>query len=202
LYKISYNEKEPNFPKKAQTNSKKELKGVKIEKIDENCLKISLSCTEMLRMNAESTSNESSILIAELMEALEKELQFSLMNQEIVLEMIPSPKDGCEIFLTKTESKKQKRYEKNLAIISFPSSEEVFFAESLSAQYARERSAVYLMNGEYYLVICSQDYVSLSKVQLILSDLGNTVDNPLLMEGVLKEYGTLISEEDAPPLLT
>lgn len=186
----------------AQTNSKKEMEGVKIEKIDENQVKITLSCTEMLKMNAQNAPEETSQLMWELFGALENEFRFSIINQAIVLELVPSKQDGCEIFLTKTDAKKQKRCEHNLVITSFSESEEALYAGRLSKQYVKGHTAVYLMNGEYYLAIKSADRIALSKIQLILCDLGNTVENPLMMEGILKEYGTLILEEDTPPLLT
>ncbi len=175
---------------------------MKIEKIDENQVKISLSCAEMLKMNAQSAPEESSRLMWELLGALENEFRFSMINQEIVLEMVPSKQDGCEIFLTKTDAKKQKRSEKNLIITSFSDSEKAFYAGTLSKQYVKGRIAVYLMNEEYYLVLTSEDRISLSRMQLILCDLGDTVENPHFMEGVLTEYGTLLLEEDVPPLLT
>ncbi len=186
----------------AQTNSKKEMEGVKIEKIDENQVKITLSCTEMLTMNAQSAPEESSRLMWELLGALENEFRFSILNQAIVLELVPSKQDGCEIFLTKTDFKKQKKCENNLVITSFSESEEALYAGRMAKQYVKGQIAIYLMNGEYYLAISSVDRMALSKIQLVLCDLGSTVENPLLMEGVLKEYGTLILEEDAPPLLT
>ncbi len=175
---------------------------MKIEKIDENQVKITLSCTEMLKMNAQSAPEESSRLMWELLGTLENEFRFSMINQAIMLEMVPSKQDGCEIFLTKTDEKKQKRCEKNLVITSFRESEEAFYAGTLSKQYVKGRICIYLMQEEYYLVLSSEDQISLSRMQLILCDLGNTVENPHLMEGVLTEYGTLLLEEDTPPLLT
>ncbi|MBR5239988.1 MAG: adaptor protein MecA [Clostridia bacterium] len=174
---------------------------MKIEKIDENQVKITLSCTEMLQMNAENSSNDSSLL-TELLGALEQEFQFSIIRHAIHLEMIPSKKDGCEIFLTKTESQQQPNYVENLMITSFFESEDALYAARLSKRNLNGQIAVYLLNDEFYLVITSNEKESLSKLQLLLSDLGDSVQYPAFMEGVLKEYGTLIFEENTPPLLT
>ena len=78
---------------------------MKIEKIDENQVKITLSCAEMLTMNSENSEDSSTNLVMDLLGALEEEFQFSMIHHAIVLEMVPSKKEGCEIFLTKTESK-------------------------------------------------------------------------------------------------
>jgi len=175
---------------------------VKIEKIDENQVKITLSCAEMLTMNAENSENASSNLVMDLLGALEEEFQFSMIHHAIVLEMVPSKKDGCEIFLTKTESKNHPKKEENLIITSFSESEDALYAGRLSKRYISGQLAVYLMDNEFYLVISSNEKQALPKIKLLLSDLGDSIENPLLMESVLKEYGTLILEEDAPPLLT
>ena len=108
----------------------------------------------------------------------------------------------CEIFLTKTESKKQNNPEENLIIVSFYEAKDALFAGNLSKKYVKGRLAIYVMNDEYYLLISSGDTHSLSKIGLLLSDLGNSVERPIFMESVLTEYGTLISEEYVPPLLT
>ena len=175
---------------------------MKIEKIDENQVKITLSCTEMLQMNAENISNDSASLLNELLGALEKEFQFSIIRHAIHLEMIPSKKDGCEIYLTKTESQIQTKEEENLIITAFSESEEALYAGRLSKKYLHGQISVYLFNDEFYLIITSNEKNALSKLRLLLSDLGDSVQYPVLMEGVLKEYGTLILEEDTPPLLT
>ena len=174
---------------------------MKIEKIDENQVKITLSCTEMLTMNAQNISEESSNLLMELLETLEGEFCFSMIQHAITMEMVPSKKDGCEIYLTKTDSKKQNQIAERLVVTSFQESEDALYAGRLSKKHVQGRIAVYLMNNEFYLVISSQEKRNLSRVRLLLSDLGNSIGNPLLMESILKEYGTLIVEEDAPPLL-
>ncbi len=175
---------------------------MKIEKIDENQVKITLSCAEMLQMNAQNYSEESTNMMMELLETVESELSFSMMNHAIVFEMVPSKKDGCEIFLTKTESKQQSKQENGLIILSFEQAKEALHAGTLSKNYVQGRFAIYVLNEEYYLLISSKDKPALSKIGLLLSDLGNTVPNPLFMESVLTEYGTLILQEDMPPLLS
>ena len=174
---------------------------MKIEKIDENQVKITLSCAEMLTMNSETSEDSSANLVMELLETLEEDFQFSMIHHAIVLEMVPSKKDGCEIFLTKTESKNHLNKEENLLITSFLESEDALYAGRLCKKYISGHLAVYLMNNEFYLVVSSNEKQTLAKIKLLLSDLGDSIENPLLMEGVLREYGTLILKEDAPPLL-
>ena len=126
----------------------------------------------------------------ELLSALEDEFCFSMIHHKMILEMVPSPKDGCEIFLTKTE--KQPKNEEHLIITSFVKSEDAFYAKNLSKKYLQTTTAVYLMHNEYYLVIYSKEQSDLSKVRTLLSDFGESIQYPALMESVLKEYGTLI----------
>ena len=173
---------------------------MKIEKIDENQLKITLSCTEMLTINSQNVSEESQNILMELLGKIEDEFRFSMIHHNMILEMVPSQKDGCEIFLTKTE--KQTKIEEHLLITSFLKSEDAFYAKTLSKKYLQAQMSVYLMNNEYYLVIHSKEQSSLSRVRILLSDFGDSVQYPILMESVLKEYGTLIFKEDTPPLLT
>ena len=174
---------------------------MKIEKIDENQVKITLSCAEMLTMNSQNISEESQNIWMELLATLEDEYRFSMINHQILLEMVPSQKDGCEIFLTKTESHKQVKKEENLIIASFVTSEDAFYAGTLSKKYLQGQLSVYLFNNAYYLVLQSPEQADLKKVRMMISDFGDTIQNPALMESVLQEYGTLIIN-DSPPLLT
>ncbi len=173
---------------------------MKIEKIDENQVKITLSCAEMLQMNAQNYTEESSNMMMELLETVENELSFSMMNHAIVFEMVPSKKDGCEILLTKTESKQPQKSENGMIIFSFWEAREALYAGQLAKNYVQGRLEIYVLGDAYYLLISPNDKQSIQKIGLLLSDLGDCVSNPLFMESVLKEYGVLLSEEYMPPL--
>ncbi len=171
---------------------------MKIEKIDQNQLKITLSCTEMLQMNLEITPQESQNILTNLLYSLETDYQFSIMNHKIILEMIPSRQDGCNLFITKIQAEQIKTdHSMRLLIFSFVQWETVEYAENLiSGSFAGE-CAICRLDGLYYLILYLDSLAQEEQIMLLLSDFGECVKHPKLFESVLKEYGTPLSQCDS-----
>ena len=163
---------------------------MKIEKINQNQLKVALSCSEILQMNLEIDSENSQNMLTKLLHSLESEFHFSIINQKITLEMVPSSQEGCNIFLTKTESEMKKTsFLKKILILSV---EQLSTAEHIISS-ANFMHKIYQMNGLFYLVIYLENNQQRRQFQLLFSDFGLFIENPVLFESVLMEYGTLLS---------
>lgn len=170
------------------------IKRVKIEKIEQNKLKITLSCTEMLQINPEIAPEESQKLISELFHSLEAEYGFSIMNQKIVLEMIPSSQDGCNIFITKSDTACLAAQPKNhLAILSFSKWSTMEYALTLLNNQFLGSGMIYRLDGMYYLILYAKSSKLISQAETLLSDLGECVTNPELFVSVLQEYGIMLT---------
>lgn len=171
---------------------------MKIEKIDHNQLKVTLSCTEMLQMNLEIDPKEPQNILTKLLYALETDYQFSMMNHKIMLEMIPSKQDGCNIFITKTESKqKQTNPADSLLIFSFMQWKTVDYIKQLIGNQLPEEHQIYRLDGLYYLLLHPFSFEQEEQIKMLLSDFGECIENPKLFESVLKEYATPLLPNDS-----
>lgn len=164
---------------------------MKIERIDHNQLKITLTCTEMLQINLEMDTKESQNILLNLLKSLETDYQFSMMNHKIILEMIPSRQDGCNIFITKTESEKScENHCVKLQIFSFEQRKTAEYVEQLIDTHFVEKIAFYRLDELYYLVCYLSPSAPEEQLICLIADFGEYVKNPTLFESVLKEYGT------------
>ncbi|MBO5408331.1 MAG: hypothetical protein J6A61_02870 [Clostridia bacterium] len=167
---------------------------MKIEQINSCKFKITLSCTEILEMNSDVYPAHTAKLIQTLLKTLEDEHCFSIFNRKILLEMIPSVKDGCHIFLTALYSEQNDNERgSDILIVSLSRWETVAHALELLEINIQEYCALYLLDEVYYLVIRSVEATHLN-LQTRLSDLGDCVKNPKMFESVLLEYASLIAE--------
>ncbi len=167
---------------------------MKIEKIEPNKLKITLSCTELLQINPEIAPDESQKLISKLFHSLETEHHFSIMNKKIVLEMVPSLQDGCNIYITKPDAVSLTTQHKNhLAILSFSTWNTMEHAITLLSNYFTGSGMIYRLDGIYYLILYAKNKLLISQTETLLSDLGDYVENPELFVSVLQEYGVMLT---------
>lgn len=182
-------------PKKQQRKqnqlSKEAVKRVKIEKIDNNKLKITLSCMEILQMNLDIHPNESTNSFLKLLNALETEHHFSVINQKIILEMIPGESDGCSIYLTTafSEKKKQLTHPLKRLIFSFSGLDIILYAVELICDKFQGTVSIYRLDERYYLILYFETQEHFKTIRTLLSDLGDHIGNPQLFESVLTEYG-------------
>ncbi len=166
---------------------------MKFEKINSHKLKITLSCTEILQMNSELQPDTTSHLFQTLLKTLDTEYQLPILNQKILLEMIPSKEEGCNIYLTFFQGEQNnEENSNNTLILSFRLREAVVYALSVIGTDFFKHCALYLLDEMYYLVICSIQSLH-QGIQTRLSDLGECVKNPKLYESVLSEYGRCIA---------
>ncbi len=167
---------------------------MKIEKLSSDKLKISLTCTEMLQFNPELYPEETTRLLGFISKELEQEPCFSVLNQKILLEMIPSPQEGCEIYVTKvkphTVTKKEKK--QHLLIFAFIPLDALRHAIEQISVYLTKDSTLYRMNGKFYLTLPLSTKEDVQSARMLLSDLGECMSMPHLFESVLTEYAARI----------
>lgn len=161
---------------------------MKIEKTDYNQIKISLSCTEMLQINPEVDPDISQKILIQLFHSLESAQIFSMMNQKIILEIIPSKQDGCDILVTKSEDAITTPLSRCL-IFSFPDKKAVDDTILFIRKINNINFDVYQMDEQYYMVFYVKSQSGNDWIDFRLFDLGESVANAELFESVLKEYG-------------
>ena len=167
---------------------------MKIEKIDQNKLKITLSPTDMLQINLELDEQEPQNLLEQLFYTLEKEYHFSVLNEKILLETVPSVQEGYYLFITKSNIKAEEKSEvSGVSILTCSDWKIAEYIFHLLNGNITKRCAIYRMDGEYYFVLYSKSDTARKKTKLLLSDLGEWMDNPELYEGVLQEYGVFLT---------
>lgn len=166
---------------------------MKIEKIDPNQLKITLSCTEMLQINLAATETESENILKNLLHAIENEYSFSIMNHKIILEMIPSAQEGCNLYITKAKRKEiTPKASVHILVFSFLNWDTAEYATQTLQTSLLKECQLYRLDGIYYLVLFPESDLLKEQLILRLSDFGEQMQNPKVYEGVLKEYGTLL----------
>lgn len=172
------------------------MKHVKMEKIAQNKLMITLSCTEILQLNSETHLKESADLISSIIKTMDHQYQFSVLNKKILLEMIPSVTEGYDIFLTELPSESNQMPEKtDIFILAFPEFENLIFAGHLLKEEFHGTYLVYLLDETYYLVLYPAPHTHDKKIQIRLCDLGETVSDSVIYESVLFEYAQFVADD-------
>ena len=170
---------------------------MKIEQINSYKYKITFSCTEILQMNSEIHPTQASTLIQSMINALEKEYQFSILNRKVLMEMIPSMTDGCHLYLTVISNVQSINHNPDdIMILSFQQKKAVADAIAILEQCFLKECVLYLLDEMYYLVISSIQKLH-QNIQTRLSDLGECIKNPKMYEPVLLEYATFIARGKA-----
>ena len=79
---------------------------MKIELIDENRIKVILSCYDILELNFDISSmsvdtNEARLLFKDVLKEAEEKFGFTANVDRIMVETVPTPKEGYIIYITK-----------------------------------------------------------------------------------------------------
>ena len=195
---------------------------MKIERIDENEIKVILTMNDLEERNLDFNSlNYNSPAAQELfwdmMEQAEIEFGFTAFDSQLSIEAIPDYNTGFVITITKLDDEEgfeslqnhiKNRYRKNDSktskrIKKTPSNSLIYVFENFDyvcdackkivELYNREVS-IYKYNNSYYLIITKNNLNPQSRIRfdLILCEYGNKVSMPGYFEGILNEYGKAI----------
>ncbi|MCR4435266.1 MAG: adaptor protein MecA [Clostridiales bacterium] len=200
---------------------------MKIEKISENKIKVTISLNDLEERNIDLNSlNYNSPATQELfwdmMEQAEVQYGFNAADSQICVEAIPDSEDGFIITITKIDEdgdfesiqkyiknkyrntdvrvkRKSRRLYSTIMIYSFSKFEDLcMLTENIRLLYKGD-SSLYKYKNTYYLILTrnSLNTVNTKAFELMLSEYGKKVSNTSFYEGFLSEHGTQIIEYDA-----
>ena len=195
---------------------------MKIERIDENEIKVILTINDLEERNLDFNSlNYNSPAAQELfwdmMEQAEIEFGFTAFDSQLSIEAIPDYNTGFVITITKLDDEEsfeslhnhiKHRYKKNDSksnkkIKKAPSNSLIYVFENFDyvctackklVRIYNKNVSIYEYKNNYYLMITKNNLDPQKKIRfdLFLSEYGNKVSMPGYFEGILNEYGTAI----------
>lgn len=200
---------------------------MKIERINENKIKVTISLDDLEERNIDLNSlNYNSPAAQELfwdmMEQAEIQFGFSASDAQLVIEAIPGSEEGFIVIISKVDGdgdfesfqkyiknkfkradlktkKKNRKICSTIMIYSFDSFEDLCaLSGKLSPIYSGD-SSLFKCKATYYLVLTRNNLtVSNTKLlEIMLDEYGKKVPNISFYEGYLNEYGEKIIENDA-----
>lgn len=200
---------------------------MKIEKITENKIKVTLTLNDLQERNIDLNalsynSPQAQRLFMDMMHIAESEHGFLVGESQVFIEALPTPPEGFEIIVTKVEDdkefesihkyiknklkrsdlsskKKSRRVSVNVYIYSFDTFEDLCEGIKQMNPYYTGESSLYKYQNSYFLVI-PKSYkaeVSFEAVEMSLNEFGVKVSNSAFFEGILNEYGERLIEDSA-----
>jgi len=200
---------------------------MKIERIGENMIKITLSIDDLEERNIDLESlNYNSPAAQELfwdmMEQVEDQLGFNLSDSQFIIEPVPDIDEGFIITIARMDDdgdfesiqkyiknklkkselkakRKTRRIYSTLMIYAFNDIEDLRqLSKNISSIYTGE-SSLYKHGNTYYLVLLRSNFTVLDKKKLetLLSEFGTKMSNVNFYEGYLSEYGSKLVENNA-----
>lgn len=180
---------------------------MKIELIDENRIKVILSCYDILELNFDVSSlstdtAEARLLFKDILKSAEEKFGFCANVDRIVVEAIPSVREGYVIYITKASDKfgfknTVSDSEEKSAIFSFADFSTLKTAVCTAAAMYGGRTDLFLLDSKYYLVLGSGLKENFKKTEVMLTEFGEKILNSVMFETVLNEYGKLIYKKNA-----
>lgn len=198
---------------------------MKIEKINENKIKVTLSNHDLAEHNLDFqslryNSPEAQTLFWDMIKKAESEHGFKASNCQLFIEAASIMDGDCTVTITKMTDvvppranivkskntlpatlKVRKKHELNSTscIIAFKTFDALCEAISANTLPLNLPSSVYEYKNNYYLLVkpSISKINSLAKLILILGEFGEIVYDPLYTEGVLMEYGNKIIDKNA-----
>ena len=190
---------------------------MKIEKINENKIKITLTVKDLedrqldftsLKYNSPTTQQ----LFWEIMKEAEEECGFSASNSQLFIEAAAIKGGNFTLTITKltannqlphlektlTKPKELKLKRKDSSVYSkyiykFTSFDDLCHFASLPRKRKVFSNSLYEMKGSYYLIVNSKT----PDLDVSLSDFAMKVDNAKYTEGILLEHGNVIIPKNA-----
>lgn len=180
------------------------LKNVKIELMDENKIKVILSCLDILSLDNDITElfgeTTSHTLLTRILNEAFYRHGFMAKSGKIMVESFPTPAVGYTVIITKFEEENEND-EKISAIFTF--------GDFAALKEGGERiegvfcgsSALYELDEKYYLRLSPFSECDFEKTKVLLADFAKNETNEYFLEGILQEYGRLLFGKNAVNML-
>ena len=185
----------------------REVQDVKIEPISENRIKVILSCYDILELNFDVSSLstdtvEARLFFKDVLKKAEEKFGFSANVDRIVVEALPSVRDGYVIYITKASEdlsliKAEMKNKETNAVFSFIDFGTLKTAVRVVLDVFYGRSDLFVLDNKYYLVLDSVLEENFSKAEIMLTEFGEKILNSVMFESVLNEYGKLLYKKNA-----
>lgn len=180
---------------------------MKIELIDENRIKVILSCYDILELNFDVSSlstdtAEARLLFKDILKTAEEKFGFCANVDKILVEAIPSARDGYVIYITKASDKFSMVKTGSLpketsAVFSFIDFSTLKTAVRSAADRFYGSSDLFVLDSKYYLVLDSVLEENFRRTEVKLTEFGEKILNSVMFETVLNEYGKLLYKKNA-----
>lgn len=209
------------------TSKETGVTNMKIEKISENIIKVTISLNDLEERNIDLNSlNYNSLAAQELfwdmMEQAEIQFGFNISDSQLIIEPIPDSDEGFIITITKIDEdgdfesiqkyiknkfkksdlrtkRKNRRICSAITIYSFKNFEDLCeLSKRIQPLYSGD-SSLYRYKDTYYLVLIKSNFTvsNVKLFEILLGEYGRKVSNISFYEGYLNEYGIKIAENDA-----
>jgi adapter protein MecA 1/2 len=204
---------------------------MKIEKINENEIKVTISLIDLEERNIDLgalnyNTPAAQELFWDMMEQAEVECGFNSSDAQLCIEAIPDSQEGFVVTISKIDEegdfesiqkyiksrfkkadlrvkKKNRKIFSTIMIYSFNEFEDLCaLSKKLSPMYSGD-SSLYKLKETYYLILTRSNFtISNSKMfDVFLSEYGSKVLNTAFFEGYLNEYATKTIELNAIEVL-
>ncbi len=200
---------------------------MKIEKISENMIKVTISVNDLEERNIDLNalnynSPAAQELFWDLMEQAEEQFGFNLSDSQLIIEPLPDTNEGFIITITRLDEdgdfesiqkyiksklkksdlkvkKKSRKICSTILIYSFNSIDDACTLSKRVADIYSGESTLYKCRDTYYMVISRNSMTAAGSkaFEISLSEYGRKVANISLYEGYLNEYGEKIIENNA-----
>jgi adapter protein MecA 1/2 len=200
---------------------------MKIEKINENMIKVTISINDLEERNIDLNalnynSPAAQELFWDMMEQAEEQFGFNLSDSQLIIEPLPDSNEGFIITISRLDEdgdfesiqkyiksklkksdlklkKKSRKICSAILIYSFSGIDDVCTLSKRAADIYSGESTLYKCRDTYYLVMTRNSLtVAGSKAfEVSLNEFGGKVSNTSFFEGYLNEYGEKIIENNA-----
>lgn len=200
---------------------------MKIEKISENMIKVTISVNDLEERNIDLNalnynSPAAQELFWDLMEQAEEQFGFNLSDSQLIIEPLPDTNEGFIITITRLDEdgdfesiqkyiksklkksdlkvkKKSRKICSTILIYSFNSIDDACTLSKRVADIYSGESTLYKCRDTYYMVISRNSMTAAGSkaFEISLNEFGHKIANISFYEGYLSEYGEKIIENNA-----
>lgn len=177
---------------------------MKIEPVDENRIKVVLSCYDILELSFDVSmlgedNAEAKTIMEDILKRADEKLGFYADSDKIFVEAVPSAKEGYVIYITKNneEPASVKNNGSDCVVFSFIDFEALKLAVGAYTEAFFGSADLFLLDGRYYLVFDNAYEKERERATVIMTEFGDRIIDSVMLTAILNEYGKLIYKKNA-----